>query len=250
MNSEDLRLVDEEVLRERVRRQIERCQKQDGRVGRFLQLEVVKLCVGFLLTGVLGLAITHCYQTSDEAARVTAELNAETSKRLAEARETRRVLQLVALDSTSAIINRTYYAFTRYYDGVRTGPKWPADTVEQRRRQMRALRDVYYSRRMSLAAKTCALFGAETHRSYLAMDASLEAASAQLSGFGKGLRRLEATWSALQDFQGKSYNLFVRMARIASDTTGLGTSLCVELPRQAPPAGLGPGAHMGTATRP
>jgi hypothetical protein len=224
----DRAVIDDEMIRERVRSYLQENEQKrtSSAVERWSRNEVVRLVLTFVLTGLLGTTITRCYQEKDEAVKQVFAQQLASDARLAAARASQRTLQLIALDSVGSAVNETYYAFTRYYDGISKGRAWPLDTTEKRRLRARAKLDSYFNRQMSIAARICALFGARSFHSFIAMDSTLRDADASLATFAKQPDDSQNTWVVLQRFQDHGFHLLAQMASIAGDTLSKRTGDC------------------------
>jgi hypothetical protein len=133
-----------------------------------------------------------------------------------------------AIDSVGAIMNRTYYGFTRLYDGIRTTAeeKWPPDTVLQRRARARTLRDEYYNRDMVLKARLCAVFGDRVAARFGSVDSTLRSASRMLSDYEADPSRRIATWDSIEAYGVSTQALLTDMVAIASDTLPIERARC------------------------
>jgi hypothetical protein len=179
------------------------------------------LIAGFLMTGLVGPCFAARYQ----------ELSKE-NQRDAERREARRTAALAVVDSVSALLNRGFYIYGRYYDGVHDSTL--RDSLPAWRATFHAFNNEFESREIIEAGKVCTYFGAEVQQQFLAVSDSVHYLNFDLRAYEKGSRSAEEVAQSLENIKRMIYDFALTMVDGLSDDQPIQSRRCRGKPPQIP----------------
>ena len=192
-----------------------------GDLERVSKNPLTLLIAGFLLTGLIGPCMAADYQR-----------RADESKRDAERREARRSAAILVVDSVSALLNRGFYVYGRYYDGIHD----PAlrDSLPAWRTAFHAFNKDFESREIVDAGKVCTYFGAAVQQQFLVVSDTMHWSNTKLRDYEKGRRPQVEIARSLENLKKLIYDFCMNMVDGLSDEQPLQSQRCRGKPPQIP----------------
>lgn len=192
-----------------------------GAVERISKNPLALLLAGFLMTGLLGPCLAADYQERSRQ-----------SQRDAELREARRTAALMVVDSVSALLNRGYYIYGRYYDAVHD----PAyrDSLTAWRANFHAFNKEFEAREIVDAGKVCTYFGAEVQEQLLGVSDSLHWLNFHLREYEAGRWSTPEVAGSLENIKRMIYDFCLKMVDGLSDEQPIRSQRCGGKPPKVP----------------
>lgn len=206
-------IIDDEAIRARVRHVVESPAPKRG----LLDHPLTSIIVGFICTGIVGVVVSNCYQSKQEAGKRTADLA-----------EARRTAALVVMDSLGAFLNRGYYIYYQYLAAMPAATRSERDTLAARRGRFAAYNEALKSRRLIDAARVCTFMGHSVEEVYTKAVISFQFLESDLTkheqslGAGPGRQRdslRTADSLHLVTLQNRVYGVALAMAAAVTDSS-------------------------------